>query len=427
MHAKENSSVIVLGAGLSGLRAAQLLKKSGISVTVLEARDRLGGRVYTHTHGSNHVELGAEWIGRKDVLMRSLCKELQCELIDHDLDFGLLYEGEYQEPNAWGFGEGWKKLIETYTRMFPTLTKEQIDRLQHIDWWRFLSQHHVSVRDLEIQDLIRSTDFGEDMRFVPTYDVLYDYVVGGDGESATAFTVRGGNVKVVEALVEEIGKEHVLLNHEVTQMAQSGDEVSVTCRNGKRYTGTHLIVALPLRAVQNIAWGPSLSDEYMQACEQVEYSRINKTAFFYKEKFWGSDRFALVTDRLPQEVYHATPAQESGAALLSYTVGDRGFVVSHMSDEEKTKALSDTLFVPFPNSTVAPTELVSYYWGDDPYTGGAYPVFHEDQRTKLQPILRAPQGRIHFAGEHTARRYGFMEGAVESGERVAEEVHSAIV
>ena len=419
---KKDASVIVLGAGLAGLRAGHLLSKRGVSVTVLEARDRLGGRVYTKQLGENTVELGAEWIGKKDVLMRALCKELSCELIDHTLNFGLLYEGTYASPNTWDMGEGWKKVIETYTRMFPSLTKEQITRLQHVDWWRFLSQQNVSVRDLEIGDLIRSTDFGEDMRFIPAYDVLYDYVVGGEGDNATAFTVQGGNVRLAEALVNEIGSEHVLLNHEVARVIREPQGVTVECSNGMRFSCTQLVVALPLRAVQRIAWEPALDEAYQRACEQVEYSRINKTAFRFSQKFWENDTFALVTDRLPQEIYHATPGQKDGAALLTYTVGDRAFVFSHMSDSEKMGALHDTLSIPFGQEIVPPTELTSYYWGDDPYTGGAYPVFHEDQRTTLQPILRSTQGSIHFAGEHTARRYGFMEGAVESGERVAEEV-----
>jgi monoamine oxidase len=69
-----------------------------------------------------------------------------------------------------------------------------------------------------------------------------------------------------------------------------------------------------------------------------------------------------------------------------------------------------------------PDSIDSYYWGDDPYTHGAYPRFSGDQHTRLQPLFRAPHGSIFFAGEHTAKRYGFMEGAIEAGKRAANEV-----
>lgn len=417
--------ILILGAGLSGLRAAVLLKRHGFVVTVLEARDRVGGRVYTKTLGNTHVELGGEWIGKNDTKMRAVCAEYDLPLIPHQLNMHLLYEGTYFPPGGWKADAAWEKTLQELVRRFPQLTPKEIERLQNIDWWHFLGQHHVSVRDMHILDLIRSTDFGEDMRFVPAYDVLYDYAVGGDGESACSDTIEGGNKKLIDAMIEEIGVENVVLSKEVVEVKEA-NEIQVTCTDGSVYQADALVATIPTLAVTNIQWLPELTTEQMDAFNQVTYSRILKTAVSYDAPFWKDEQFEIVTDLLPQQIYHATPGQTHGAALIAYTVGDRAEVLSHMSDIEKETEIQKVLRVPCGDSIPAAREIVSYYWGADPYSGGAYPWFERDDRTKLQPLLRMSHGKIHFAGEHTAKRYGFMEGAIESGERVADEVIDAI-
>jgi monoamine oxidase len=417
--------ILILGAGLSGLRAAVLLKRKGFPVKVLEARDRIGGRVYTKQIGNVHVELGGEWIGKNDTLMLAACAEYDLKLIPHELDMRLSYEGEYFGPNEWTVDSRWEKILQELVRRFPELTPEEIKRLQDVDWWHFLGQHHVSVRNMHILDLIRSTDFGEDMRFVPAYDVLYDYAVGGDGDSACAHTIEDGNARLAEAMMNEIGIENILLTKEVINVGQDDHEITVTCKDGSTHKGQALIVAIPTLAVTNIAWTPSLPQEQSDAYNQITYSRILKTALIYDERFWNDERFELVTDTLPQQIYDAAPGQEKGA-LIAYTIGDRAEIMSHLSDEKKEVEIQEAL-TPALGSKLPPArEVVSYYWGLDPYSGGAYPLFERDDRTKLQPLMRMSFGKIHFAGEHTAKRYGFMEGAIESGERAAEEVISSL-
>ncbi|MBP6868837.1 MAG: FAD-dependent oxidoreductase [Candidatus Pacebacteria bacterium] len=418
--------ILILGAGLSGLRTAVLLKREGFAVKVLEARDRIGGRVYTKKIGNVHVELGGEWIGMKDFGMRAICKEYGLQLIPHQLNMHLMYEGKHYRPEEWTANTGWEKELQELVRRFPELTPEEVQRLQNIDWWHFLGQHHVSVRDMNILDLIRSTDFGEDMRFVPAYDVLYDYAVGGDGEEACSHTIQGGNKRLPEAMLEELGEENLVLNAEVTEVRQKPDEVSVMCKDGTSYTGQAIVAAIPTLAVTNITWSPGIPQAQMDAFNEVTYARILKTAVSFEKAFWNDDEFEIVTDLLPQQIYHATPGQTDGAALIAYTVGDRAQVMSSLPDSAKEIEMQKVLQATLGDHVPTASEVTSYYWGADPYTGGAYPWFERDDRTKLQPLLRMSSGRVHFSGEHTAKRYGFMEGAIESGERVAEEVITSL-
>ncbi len=414
--------IVILGAGLSGLQAALTLKRSGRSVTVIEARTRVGGRVDTRTLGNLTVEMGAEWIGSKDTLMRSLCNQFNLELIDHRLNTHLLYEGQYQRPGTWTAGAGWEKTLAELVKQFPHLTPEEVARLQNIDWWHFLAQHHISLRDVNILDLIRSGDFGEDMRFVPAYDVLYDYAVGGNEEAACRYTIKGGNHRLVNAMAAEIGSENIHLGEEVVQVGQDASGVTVHSAQGKTYHGSALIVSLPTQAVTAIEWLPALSQAQADAYAEVGYARILKTAVRFDSCFWKDETFDLVTDQLPGQIYYATPGQHEGGALMSYAIGDKAFILAHMSETERTEQIRKTLLVPYEGQVPSALDTMHYYWGEDPYTGGAYPVFQNDERTTLQPLLRSVHGKVHFAGEHTAIRYGFMEGAVESGERAAEEV-----
>ena len=177
-------SVLVLGAGLSGLQAALSLTRLGYEVQLIEARERIGGRVFTKKINSTHIELGAEWIGSNDTRMLSLCNEFKLPLLDHRLTTRLFFENKYYAPGEWEEDPAWQAALEVIIKNFPHLKQEEVSKLKNIDWWHFLQQHHVPSKDMSVLDLMRSTDFGEDMRFVPAYDVLYDYAVGGDQDIA---------------------------------------------------------------------------------------------------------------------------------------------------------------------------------------------------------------------------------------------------
>ena len=420
---EDRSRIIILGAGLAGLTAAYRLKQSGRSVLVLEARHRLGGRVDTRkTPDGLTYEMGGEWIGIKDTYMRKLCDEFNLPLVSHQLSMRFLHNGTYFDQ-GWEPGTKLKSLIEGMVARFPELTPEEVHRLQHTDWWQFLMRNKIPVEEIDLLDLIRSTDFGEDMRFVPTYDVLYDYTVGGEGDTATADRIDGGNSRLAEALANAIGKEHIKLGVEITEVRQTGDSVIVATASGASIEGSRVIAAIPTLAVSKIAWTPALPPEQADAFSEITYCRIAKTAVEFSERFWNDDAYGLVSDHLPQQIYHATQGQPGKAGiLLSYAVGDRSYLLSRMSAKERMTAVCDTLSVPFGNVLRLAESSTTYYWGDDPYTGGAYPIFRDDERTTVKTLLAIPHGRVHFAGEHTAKRYAFMEGAVESGERVTEEV-----
>ncbi len=421
---KDGLPIVVLGAGLAGLYAAYLLKKSGRSVLMLEARDRIGGRIDTRTTEDGlYYEMGAEWVGKNDRILRALCEELQLPLANHLLKTQFLHEGVHIGADEWEPAAKLRETIASFVKRFPDLSSEEVARLQHIDWWHFLLKQGVPREDAELLDLVRSTDFGEDMRFVPAYDVLYDYAVGGDGETAMSDRIKGGSSLIAERLASYIGSENIVLSAEAAEIKVSGPICTVITKDGRTYESARIVAAVPTLAVSNIHFTPMLPPAREAAYDELKYCRITKTAIEFSERFWKDDAFELVTDRIAHQIYHATQGEpgESGV-LISYSTGDGAEALARMSEAERIEEVCAALEPLFGDVRTLVKSSACYAWGDDPYTGGAYPLFQADERTTIKNLFPLPHGRVHFAGEHTARRYGFMEGAVESGARVVEEI-----
>jgi monoamine oxidase len=413
--------VLILGAGFAGLAAGYCLKKHGYEVTVLEARDRIGGRIDTRTLDTNPpvtIEMGAEWVGMTHKRIQTLCKEFGLELVNHSLSTSLLYKGKYSPPGKWKLSRAWREKLHELRKKFPQLTEGKIKELEETDWLHFLTANHIPQKDIDILDLLESTDYGEDIRFVAAYDVLSDFHSGGLESAATYARVDGGNKRLIEALAERVGVDAVKLSHEVTEIEQSDVGVTVRCSNGTVWEGSHVVCAIPAPAVSALRWAPDLPESQKHAYATLNYCRIIKVSVLFSNRFWKDD-FEMATDTLADFIYHSTQKQSGDQGVLtSYAVGDRAYVLSHQSDEEKIKTICAALEPAFGNVLPFAMSVTSYYWGDDPYTTGAYALFEKDP-LETQEILRAPHGRVFFAGEHTADLRGFMEGAIQSGEAAA--------
>jgi monoamine oxidase len=424
-HTHKKPTVIVLGAGLAGLTAAHTLKKHHYDVTILEARDRIGGRVDTRVisaHPKLTIEMGGEWVGSLHTRIIALCREFHLKLIDHRLKTSILSNGKYLKPKEWSFSRRWQHKIRTLIKTFSTLNDTQVKQLETIDWWHFLITNKVPRRDTEIIDLIDSTDYGEDIRFVSTYRILKDYSLKLNDSAACSYRIEGGNSSLPHALAAYIGSKHIRLNHVIRSVHQTPKGIHVECMNGSVFAGDYVICTLPAFAVTNVHWMPALPTEKELAYRTIDYCRIIKISIVFTERFWN-DTFELATDTLSDVIYHSTQKQPGKRGVLtSYAVGDKAYVLSKMSDTQKIEEICKTLKIPFGDVRDKVESVISYYWGDDPYTRGAYALFTIDHTDSVRVHLRSPHDKVFFAGEHTAEYQGFMEGAVESGQRAAMEV-----
>lgn len=420
--AEGRQKLLILGAGLSGLTAAYQLRNL-YDITILEGRERIGGRIFTKIVNEEHpltFELGAEWIGKTHTRIKKLCRTLGLSLVNHHLRTYLFYDGNYHKAGQWKFSTRWKKKLQFFMKTFSGLNEATIQEMKDIDWWHFLIANHIPMNDIEILDLIDSTDYGEDVRFVPSYDVLSSYASKLNADIACFYRIDGGNYLLPQKLALAIGKESITLNCEVKEVHQDSNSVSVVCANGRKFHAEKMICTLPAYAVSKIRWFPKLPNVQSMSYSALNYCRIIKTAIIFSKRFWKDDAFELYTDMLPQYIYHATQNQKGKKGILTaYTVGDRSYVLSNMTDETKKNEILQVLKAPFGDVSDYAEDVFSYYWGDDKYTKGAYALFGSNQDESFQERLMKPFHNVYFAGEHVSTVQGFMEGAVESGEHVA--------
>jgi monoamine oxidase len=428
--AKKKQKVIIIGAGFAGLAAAYKLHKNKIDFVVLEARNRIGGRVFSNTIDEKEklvVELGAEWIGLDHERVIALCEELGLETFDDTFNTRLICEGKYYETDEWSYSKEWEAKFDELIKHYKTLdpkSQEAID-MDKISWWRYLVNNGCDGKDLLYRELLDSTDFGESILHESAYAALGEYASSVKSKkNQMDRKIRGGNNQLAFAIQDKIGKDKINLQHVVEKIEQNTNEgkVTVTCRNKKVFEGTAIICTAPTIAVRKIKWEPALPDETMLALNELEYGRINKNAMLFSERFWKDESFDLMTDTPGHYFYHATKNQSSKkGVLISYTIGDKAPVIKAQTDEWR-KEETDLDLAPgnFGDTKSLLEKQVDYYWGDDEFTGGAYAMYGVGQWFDVLPKLRKSHELTHFAGEHLSDEWqGFMEGAIETGEAAA--------
>ncbi len=416
---RKRPDVVCIGAGLAGLSAAYALRQKGYKVTVLESRDRIGGRVFSHQMSEQLViELGGEWVGNSHNRIRELCSQFKLDLINNQMDTHLIYKGDYAPAGSWGFSEPWNKKWEQLLKDYAGLSDKDKRHLDQYDWWRYLVNNGCDGKDLEVRELLDSTDFGESIRQVSAFAALAEYAESSE-KNEMDLKIKGGNQQLVMKLADAIGRENIVLNCTVTQVQQA-DEVTITCANGQYFTADKLICTIPAFAISKINWSPALPREQWQAINTLQYARINKHAMLFGQRFWKEDGFDMVTDQLPHYFYHATKGQSSTEGILiSYSIGDKAAVIANQSDAVNARIIADTLQPCVKDAGSLIRKQVNYYWGNDAISKGAYALYGPGQWFALRPVLSRPFRHTHFAGEHLADWQGFMEGAINTGEEAA--------
>ncbi|GAB4395612.1 MAG: NAD(P)/FAD-dependent oxidoreductase [Microscillaceae bacterium] len=428
LSASRPQKVLVLGAGLAGLTAAYRLRQQGVEVRVLEARSRIGGRVFTHTideESGLKVELGAEWVGESHPQIKGYCAEFGLNLLNHQFDTGLILNQKYAPIGQWQYETEWRTKYEKLLTDFRSYSLKQQKALDKIDWWRFLRKMGISESDLEIIELFHSTDYGESIRFVSAYSALAEYAYSSPKDEMD-YKIEGGNSELVKAFVHRIGAERIHTEHVVVSIAQDRAGVRVTCQNASQWEADYVICTLPVSALLQVRFSPALPAKKLEALDALIYARIIKTSLLFKERFWGNESLDLLTDGVGQYYFHTTKNQAGPkGCLTSYAIGDKAYVISKMDEAHKIAVLCETLEPAFGKVAHLAEKAVSYYWGADAYTQGAYAIYTLNQSFDTKAEMARPIQRICFAGEHLADWQGFMEGAIETGETAAQRVMKA--
>ena len=423
---QRSKNVVIIGAGISGLAAAYKLKQAGVNVTLIEARNRIGGRIFTHKFADDNLtcELGAEWVGKSHNRLIELCNEFKLELQNHQFETHLIFNGQHSKSGSWDFSAGWKQKYENLLNHFNSLPdgSEEKNNYDKLDWWRFLVNNGISNKDLELKELLDSTDFGETIRQVSAYAGIAEYAESSE-KNEMDFHIKGGNSQIIFKLAEAVGNENIILKTKVEKVEQKNNGAIVYCDNGNKYEVDNVICTVPVYSLLKINWQPALPKDYTDALNQLQYARIIKTSVLFSERFWKDESLDMITDTLPHYFFHSTKNQEGNKGILtSYAVGDRAYVLSKMNEQKKINEICKALKPAFGDVEKYAQHAVNYYWGADAYTQGAYAIYNKHQWLDVRETLNKNVGPVYFAGEHLADWQGFMEGAINSGEDAADKI-----
>ena len=418
---RRDYSCIIIGAGLSGLAAAHALKKKGWRVTVLEARERTGGRVFSFRFKQSPelvCELGGEWVGESHERMKALCKDFGISLKDHRFDAWLMRDGKVQRPGQWDFSPKAKAAFEKLKKSYESYSQQDKLRLDQYDWWTLLDEIGFSEDDLLLRDLQDSTDFGETIRMISAYAAAAEYFESSPANEMD-YKIEGGNSRIIEKFAAAIGNEAIRTGMAVQRIKQRGGRVMVTA-NGADFVADACICTVPARTLDKIVFDPPLPAAQKAAAEKLQYARIIKNSVLFRERFWGPENFSLVSDVTSHYYFHSTKDQPGKQGILcSYAVGEKADVLASQNNTRRTEVITADLVPLEKRALNLALDIQSYAWQRDKYTQGAYAFFRPGQWFTLKPILARPHGKVLFAGEHLAEWQGFMEGAVVTGEAAA--------
>ncbi len=453
-----DADVIVIGAGLSGLNAALILEEAGFKVKIVEATNRFGGRVHTAKESDvpGHPELGANGIGGGYARLLNAAQkygvaikkfrprtEMGPSEILYAIKNNLILPKQWENHELNPFPEAYKKSAPSsaawsvYSKLNP-LPKNDLTAWQDSKYTNWdTSVYNVLKKEGFSDEAIKLTSstnsgYGVNAKSISTlmYFQILNFIVQQSQFNGQGGAAEGGNQRIPEAMAAAF-KQDILLKSPVKSISSEDNGVSVILQNDTKLKASYAICTLPTSALRHIQMSPIPKGVQQKAFEKLSYTPCVQIHFVPIQKYWEKDglpagmwcdnlagRFmALKNDPLnPDKI----------TSCVAYLNGNVSLEIDKMNQKDAINTVLKTLETMRPSLKGALRFAHYWSWINTPYAGGAYAYWQPGQITEFAKDIAKPNGRIHFAGEHTALVNRGMEGAMESGERAAIELLSLL-
>lgn len=443
-----STEVIIVGAGFSGIAAAKKLHEAGISFKILEARDRIGGRVFTrYLKDDLYVDLGGQWIGPTQDRMYELCKE-----------YGISYFETYDE------GKNILNLrgkIRTYKGIIPKMDPislinldilmRKLERMarqinvqspwshpkaqqwDQITLEDFLRKNSKTKSCFEVIKIGCETIFACELTELSLLHALF-YIRSGTSletlinikNGAQQHRIVGGMQRIAEAMAAAF-REHLLFESPVEKIIQRTGELEVISGENS-FSANHVILTVPPPLLKRIQFEPGLSSEKRKLLDQYPMGRVGKCFMIYESPFWRDANFSgqVVSDDplTHQTLFDCSPVDGKYGILMGFMIGNRADDYFSNDEKDRKARMISQLVRYFGDKANEPIQYIDFTMSDETWSKGCYAALMPvGAWSNWRDAYRKTEGNLHFAGTEAATVWhGYIEGAVQAGESAAMEI-----
>lgn len=447
----EQTDVVIIGGGFSGIAAAKKLHESKIPFLLLEARDRLGGRTFTEFYNDNsYLELGGQWIGPTQDRMYELAEEHNVSWFEtynqgiNQLDLNKKlrkYRGliPKMDPASLGNIDWLIRKMERMARKIPVSNPwlaKKAKKLDRITLEEFIEKNSLTSSAKKVLRAGLETVYACELNEISLLHALF-YIRSGTSldnllsieNGAQQHRIKGGMQPFAEKIALPF-KDSIRFNSPVIHIDWDDHEVVIS---GEAFSiiAKKAILAIPPVLSNKIHFNPKLPIYKSQLLDKLSMGIVGKVFGIYEKPFWREKGFSgqvVSDDHYPfQTLFDVSPEDGSQGILLAFCIAERARDFFSKTASERESLTKETFARYFGDEAKAMTRYRDHCWAEEVWSRGCYAgLYPTGAWTGFRDTLAKPSGSLHWAGTETSDKwYGYIEGAVRAGERAATEIQNS--